>query len=445
MFDEMDITRDQFNQVMQYVPTYYGMLFTRDFTFNVYVYRGKVERIDFAYRFTMLGADANITIDFTGDKNEMTGFYAECSVAANDNTVVITAESDRQDTSSASSLVVKVNDKEYANISYNETFDESSYSFTNNLNVTASEKTVFTWDMSGSFKDIEKGKSYTMVLDSMKATNGGDTVYVDMSGELKYGNLDKSVSQPDTSKTTYDILDLDDDAMESLIDMDNAQKIISAWGESLGLLSDDDYLDLDDFEVQDQDDADESENDYIDSIAAETLAEDYGTDEVTEEDTADTESAEDTYESTSDQDYSDVVISSDKYTISINEPAGYERTYADSSEIDIYGDKYNTYYSLKENCDKDELKDEYLSYYDYFGDNCEILSSDMESVALADGTEVDCFVIKSVLYDSNITDAYFFYPLSDTDFLVVNAEVWDETEIGDMADMFVNTDIINVQ
>jgi hypothetical protein len=427
VFTEMNITREQFKQALQYMPTYYGMLFTRDFAFDVYVNSGKAEKIEFNYRFTMLAADVNLNINFEGDKDNITGIYGECTVSTSDTEVVVTAESSRKDTETNASLVVKVNDTEEADITYDETFDKSSYVFTNSLKVAVKGSSVFEYNMSGSFKDINKGKSYTKVIDSAKATNGSDIVYADISGEIKYGDLGKTVALPDTTKTTYDIQDLDDDTMESLINMDNAERILSAWSNALGGVTGDDYLDLDDFESYDDDILDDYESDMAE---AEEEVSEYSSEA---EEISDTE------------DYSDVVIKSDKYTIAINEPAGYERTYANDSEINIYKTSCYAYYSLEEEADIESLKSNYMSYYDYFGDTCEIVSSDTETVELQDGSAIDCYVIKSVLYESNVTDMYFFYPLQDNDYLVVDVEVWDDADVKEMADTFVNTDIIDIQ
>jgi hypothetical protein len=417
IFEEMDMTRDQFKQVMQYVPTYYGMLFTRDFTFNVYVNGGRVERVDFSYRFTMLGTDVNLTLDFMGDKNSVSEIYAVCNVDTGDHTVVATAAANRTDASSTADFKVVVDDSERAAVTYSDEFDKNTNEFEKKLDVSVLEKSVFTLAVSGSFKDITKGKSYTVVIDSLKASSG-DTVYVDISGEATCGNLGKSIAQPDTSKDTYDMQDLDDDSMEALIDMDNAERILSVWSEALsGETTDDDYLDLDDFEISDDiiDDAEDGDEIEFD------LSED-------------------------DTDYSGIVISDAGYTINIVEPSGYERAYADETEIDIYNNEYSVYYTLKTDTDTDTIKDDCMAYYDYLGDDCEITSSDIENVELADGSKVDCLVIKSVIYSSDITDMYFFYPLQDNDYLVANVEVWDEdVNLEDIAALFVNTDIIQIQ
>ena len=83
------------------------------------------------------------------------------------------------------------------------------------MTVSAAEQPVFAYDLTGSLKDINKGKSYTVAIDSLKVTNGDSTVYADMSGEIKLGDLGTEIKTPDSSKNVIDYTEMTDDYMQN--------------------------------------------------------------------------------------------------------------------------------------------------------------------------------------------------------------------------------------
>lgn len=52
----------------------------------------------------------------------------------------------------------------------------------------------------------------------------------------------------------------------------------------------------------------------------------------------------------------------------------------------------------------------------------------MEQVTGANGQTLDCYVINSEVYGTNTRDYYYFYPVNDKDYLVVNVNVWADGE-----------------
>ena len=106
------------------------------------------------------------------------------------------------------------------------------------MTVSAAEQPVFAYDLTGSLKDINKGKSYTVAIDSLKVTNGDSTVYADLSGEIKLGDLGAEIKAPDSSKNVIDYTEMTDDYMQNNMNTDNLEKIVSAWKKALGSSAD---------------------------------------------------------------------------------------------------------------------------------------------------------------------------------------------------------------
>lgn len=133
--------------------------------------------------------------------------------------------------------------------------------------------------------------------------------------------------------------------MESNINQEAAQRIVSAWGSALGSAVDNGDIDIDDFITSDAttDDGDNDDEYVIDSSSID------------------------------DVDYSGYVMKGEGYTVALNDPAGYDRGYADDEEIDIYNDKYNAYYTLTPNCDKEKECENFMTYFDYLGEDGSVL------------------------------------------------------------------------
>ena len=421
--DEIGITRTELSQAFQYIPTYYGMMFSRDFVVNVYVKKNQLARISMDYKFTALGGTASVVWDFMGEENPADDVYFCVSVKTDDKELGSVSISEKKENTKGSYVYkltdsVVVNNKAVAGL-------EQTNAFESHLTLTANDEAVFAYDLTGGLKDVQKGKSFGVTVDSFKVTNGGDTVYVDLSGDAQFGDLGKEIKKPDESKQVVDYTEMTDDYMTSNINQEAAQRIMEAWGSAFSSAIDDGDISIDDFITTEEETTDNGDNDdeyVIDSSSID------------------------------DVDYSGYIMKGDGYTVSLNDPAGYDRGYADDEEIDIYNDKYNAYYTLTPDCDKDKECENFMSYFEYLGDNGSILDKKMEQVTGADGKTMDCYVIDSDIYDIKVRDYYYFYPINDKDYIVVNVNVWAngkdqevDADITAIAKELVNDQIINVQ
>lgn len=431
--ESADITRSDLAQIFNYVPTYYGMLFSRDFVLNVYVKHNEVVKLGMDYKFTVLNAEASLAVDFMGTDSPADDIYAALSVTKDEEELASVTISDKSENGKGSYTkkleeTVVVNGETTATLTQNSSFVKSTNAFESHMTVSAAEQPVFAYDLTGSLKDINKGKSYTVAIDSLKVTNGDSTVYADLSGEIKLGDLGTEIKTPDSSKNVIDYTEMTDDYMQNNMNTDNLEKIVSAWKKALGSSADiKDDISLGDLTSSDIDLGDISDIEDDSEMVV---------------DSADID----------DQDYSGIKMSGDSYTIAIKDPSGYDRGYADDSEVDIYNDKYNVYYTLTPDCDKEKECKNFKAYFDYLGEDGKVVDEKMEQVTGANGQTLDCYVINSEVYGTNTRDYYYFYPVNDKDYLVVNVNVWADGEgeevkadITAIADELVNDQVIDIQ
>ena len=427
--DEIGVTRAELSQAFQYIPTYYGMMFSKDFVVNIYVKKNQLARISMDYKFTALGGTASVVWDYMGEEHPADDVYFCASVKKDEKELGSVSFSKKKENTKGSYVYkltdsVVVNDKAVAGLEQTATFTKSTNAFESHLTLTANDEAVFAYDLTGSLKDVRKGKSFGATVDSFKVTDGGDTVYADLSGDVQFGDLGKEIGKPDESKQVVDYTEMTDEYMESNINQEAAQRIVSAWSSALGSAVDNGDIDIDDFITSDAttDDGDNDDEYVIDSSSID------------------------------DVDYSGYVMKGEGYTVALNDPAGYDRGYADNEEIDIYNDKYNAYYTLTPNCDKEKECENFMTYFDYLGEDGSVLDKKMEQVTGTDGKTMDCYVIDSDIYDIKVRDYYYFYPINDKDYIVVNVNVWAngkdqevDADITAIANELVNDQIINVQ
>ena len=427
--EELGLSRDEFAQVMTYLPSYYGMVFSRDFVLNVYVKNKNVVKITMDYRFAALGAEVSLAADYMGKDEPASDMAIVATVSAEgetQGTFTFTKKTEDSESEKTTKMVCNIvaGDETVANIEKNDTFTKSSNAFSSNMTIASTDGPVLAYELAGSLQNVEKGKSFGIAVDTFKLTDG-TTVYVDVSGEVRLGDLGAEIKQPDASKNVIDYSQMTDEYMSQNINEENLNRIGDAWGKVFGesIPSDDGELDLDDFT---------SGSDVTDVTGDEEVE-------------VDSSNLDDT-------DYSGITMKSDKYTITIKDPAGYERGYADTSEIDIFNDKYNAYYMLTEDCDKEKECEDFISYFEYLGDDCKLIDKKMEQVTGSDGKTMDCYVVNSEIYNMKVVDYYYFYPLNDNDYIIANVNIWAEAEgeeveadMTAVADELVNANIINVQ
>ena len=73
--DEIGVTRAELSQAFQYIPTYYGMMFSKDFVVNIYVKKNQLARISMDYKFTALGGTASVVWDYMGEEHPADDVY----------------------------------------------------------------------------------------------------------------------------------------------------------------------------------------------------------------------------------------------------------------------------------------------------------------------------------------------------------------------------------
>ncbi len=142
-------------------------------------------------------------------------------------------------------------DETVANIEKNDTFTKSSNAFNSNMTISSTDGPVFAYELAGTLQNVEKGKSFGIAVDTCKLTDG-TTVYVDVSGEVRLGDLGAEIKQPDASKNVIDYSQMTDEYMSENINEENLNRIGDAWGKVFGesIPSDDGELDLGRFHFQ---------------------------------------------------------------------------------------------------------------------------------------------------------------------------------------------------
>lgn len=416
MMDAMGMSCEEFKQIVSQLPNYYSFLFARDFVFTFYIQKDTLQRAEFQYKFSLLGVTLDVSADFMGDDYVASDVYATCDITVDDEVISLVGEytqsSKSDELNTDASFTVLYEEAELFNCIYNENYNVASEVYHKTL--TASDTVDLTniaYEVKGRIYDVKKGEGFKADFDSITLSVKGEEL-IKCSAEFAIGNMGKSVTEPSNSNR-ISIDDINETNLEDMIDLEKLDDIFSAWESAFGL---DDMAST----------FPEVYEEYIDddSISVE-INPPVGEFDISA--------------------YYDVILTNDKYKIEIHEPNGYTRSYADTTEIDLDNDVYSVYISLEEVADKEEKCEDFLTYYDYFGDNCKILDQSMQTAVLSDGKEIDCFVVSVLLYNSDITDMFFFYPLEDNDYVICNVEAWEaDADIQTAVEEIVNDDVIKI-
>lgn len=414
--DSLGITRDEFKQVVEQLPNYFTFLCARDFVFTFYVHDDKLARTEFQYKFSLLGISLDISADFMGDGHVLSDVYATCDISGGDSVVTLIGEftqsDDSKELNSDASFTVIYEEAEVFNYHRNQKYDTSSGAYSETASISdAAGVSDSTITAQGRIYDVEKGKGFRADFDSISISHKGKEL-VKCSASFAVGNMGKDVIEPNYSKlVNFD--EIDEDTLMKMIDIEKMDDLLNKWGNVFGA---DDLMSALPEEYEDQ---------TIEAII--------GDDDSIYQDELEL------------NEYDGIYMKNDKYKIEIHEPKGYSRSYADITEIDLDNDKYSVYFSLEEVTDKEEKCEDFMIYYNYFDSSCEILDTSMKTAVLPDGTEIDCYVISVLLYNSDITDMYFFYPLGEDDYLICNVEAWEkDADIQAAVEEIVNDDVIKV-
>lgn len=425
-WDELGITKENFEQIANMVPAYFGMLITKDIVVDYYIADGKIVKLSSSYKvsgFTQF--QITLDVDFMGDKFVTNDVHGELAMSAggDDSENSVTYIYDR--TSETKDGKWTVNDKatmvldddpdteaESMSFESEQVFDSSTNDLTYTGKVTStSTDDGIVFELDGNYSDINKGKSYTFNLNKFSMTDVDGEVALSVSGTSKVGDLGKTI-EADPSAVKFDPNELDKGKLEDIIDK---------WDKELGLSA------LDVGVVQDGllGDSDQTSSDN-------------------EEDTADAEISDEDFDDT---EYQGIAMkTSSGYTIDIKEPGDYSRSYASEYTIDLYNydaDPSDIYYSWDTYSSiEDVMKTDFDSRVDIYGsDSVKVIETG--SVELANGKTAQYQITSIAMYGSMIYYYDFYVNLEGDEYYTVTVTSWKSADLlQDIVDKFMSDDVV---
>lgn len=425
-WDELGITKENFEQIANMVPAYFGMLITKDIVVDYYIADGKIVKLSSSYKvsgFTQF--QITLDVDFMGDKFVTNDVHGELAMSAggDDSENSVTYIYDR--TSETKDGKWTVNDKATMVLDDDPDTEAESMSFeseqvfdsnTNDLTYTGKVTSTSTddgivFELDGNYSDINKGKSYTFNLNKFSMTDVDGEVALSVSGTSKVGDLGKTI-EADPSAVKFDPNELDKGKLEDIIDK---------WDKELGLSA------LDVGVVQDGllGDSDQTSSDN-------------------EEDTADAEISDEDFDDT---EYQGIAMkTSSGYTIDIKEPGDYSRSYASEYTIDLYNydaDPSDIYYSWDTYSSiEDVMKTDLDSRVDIYGsDSVKVIETG--SVELANGKTAQYQITSIAMYGSMIYYYDFYVNLEGDEYYTVTVTSWKSADLlQDIVDKFMSDDVV---
>lgn len=425
-WDELGITKENFEQIANMVPAYFGMLITKDIVVDYYIADGKIVKLSSSYKvsgFTQF--QITLDVDFMGDKFVTNDVHGELAMSAggDDSENSVTYIYDR--TSETKDGKWTVNDKatmvldddpdteaESMSFESEQVFDSSTNDLTYTGKVTStSTDDGIVFELDGNYSDINKGKSYTFNLNKFSMTDVDGEVALSISGTSKVGDLGKTI-EADPNAVEFDPNELDKGKLEDIIDK---------WDKELGLSA------LDVGVVQDGllGDSDQTSSDN-------------------EEDTADAEISDEDFDDT---EYQGIAMkTSSGYTIDIKEPGDYSRSYASEYTIDLYNydaDPSDIYYSWDTYSSiEDVMKTDLDSRVDIYGsDSVKVIETG--SVELANGKTAQYQITSIAMYGSMIYYYDFYVNLEGDEYYTVTVTSWKSADLlQDIVDKFMSDDVV---
>lgn len=425
-WDELGITKENFEQIANMVPAYFGMLVTKDIVVDYYIADGKIVKLSSSYKVSgFIQFQITLDVDFMGDKFVTNDVHGELAMSAggDDSENSVTYIYDR--TSETKDGKWTVNDKatmvldddpdteaESMSFESEQVFDSSTNDLTYTGKVTStSTDDGIVFELDGNYSDINKGKSYTFNLNKFSMTDVDGEVALSVSGTSKVGDLGKTI-EADPSAVKFDPNELDKGKLEDIIDK---------WDKELGLSA------LDVGVVQDGllGDSDQTSSDN-------------------EEDTADAEISDEDFDDT---EYQGIAMkTSSGYTIDIKEPGDYSRSYASEYTIDLYNydaDPSDIYYSWDTYSSiEDVMKTDLDSRVDIYGsDSVKVIETG--SVELANGKTAQYQITSIAMYGSMIYYYDFYVNLEGDEYYTVTVTSWKSADLlQDIVDKFMSDDVV---
>ena len=416
MMDQMGVTKDQLKQSIGTIPSLVSAVMTKDAVANVYVENDKVIRVDWDYDLAAAGVKISFTADYMGDGNVTSDAVTKIALTYGSDVNIELKSESKTDTSGDKISTDKkytlsaMSGGESQEFTGNVTsdYDKNSGKMSGSISVDVQGETaqaVF----EGVLADVKKGESFSINDAKLTVTVSGEDV-LQCSGNLKVAEKDNKIEAPAAGDVVdYSVLNSDD--VDQYINMDKMEKIVSAWSEIFDSVSVDGRLDGK-FGTDSKDTGEEEP-------------------ETTEAATTEEATTEKSNDSTEEEDLSKVTLSLGDKSVKINDPKGYERSYASEYTIsynDEKGDVYASYSTYTHYSASDLVKNMKDTYTEYYNDeNSKVNEMTDGTVKAKDGTEVTYLVIQLTSYDMDRTEVLLVYPTGE-DVVTCSISYWDKVD-----------------
>ena len=416
MMDQMGVTKDQLKQSIGTIPSLVSAVMTKDAVANVYVENDKVIRVDWDYDLAAAGVKLSFTADYMGDGNVTSDAVTKIALTYGSDVNIELKSESKTDTSGDKISTDKkytlsaMSGGESQEFTGNVTsdYDKNSGKMSGSISVDVQGETAQA-AFEGVLADVKKGESFSINDAKLTVTVSGEDV-LQCSGNLKVAEKDNKIEAPAAGDVVdYSVLNSDD--VDQYINMDKMEKIVSAWSEIFDLVSVDGRLDGK-FGTDSKDTEEEEP-------------------ETTEAATTEEATTEKSNDSTEEEDLSKVTLSLGDKSVKINDPKGYERSYASEYTIsynDEKGDVYASYSTYTHYSASDLVKNMKDTYTEYYNDeNSKVNEMTDGTVKAKDGTEVTYLVIQLTSYDMDRTEVLLVYPTGE-DVVTCSISYWDKVD-----------------
>ena len=416
MMDQMGVTKDQLKQSIGTIPSLVSAVMTKDAVANVYVENDKVIRVDWDYDLAAAGVKISFTADYMGDGNVTSDAVTKIALTYGSDVNIELKSESKTDTSGDKISTDKkytlsaMSGGESQEFTGNVTsdYDKNSGKMSGSISVDVQGETAQA-AFEGVLADVKKGESFSINDAKLTVTVSGEDV-LQCSGNLKVAEKDNKIEAPAAGDVVdYSVLNSDD--VDQYINMDKMEKIVSAWSEIFDSVSVDSRLDGK-FGTDSKDTEEEEP-------------------ETTEAATTEEATTEKSNDSTEEKDLSKVTLSLGDKSVKINDPKGYERSYASEYTIsynDEKGDVYASYSTYTHYSASDLVKNMKDTYTEYYNDeNSKVNEMTDGTVKAKDGTEVTYLVIQLTSYDMDRTEVLLVYPTGE-DVVTCSISYWDKVD-----------------
>ena len=416
MMDQMGVTKDQLKQSIGTIPSLVSAVMTKDAVANVYVENDKVIRVDWDYDLAAAGVKISFTADYMGDGNVTSDAVTKIALTYGSDVNIELKSESKTDTSGDKISTDKkytlsaMSGGESQEFTGNVTsdYDKNSGKMSGSISVDVQGETAQA-AFEGVLADVKKGESFSINDAKLTVTVSGEDV-LQCSGNLKIAEKDNKIEAPAAGDVVdYSVLNSDD--VDQYINMDKMEKIVSAWSEIFDSVSVDSRLDGK-FGTDSKDTEEEEP-------------------ETTEAATTEEATTEKSNDSTEEEDLSKVTLSLGDKSVKINDPKGYERSYASEYTIsynDEKGDVYASYSTYTHYSASDLVKNMKDTYTEYYNDeNSKVNEMTDGTVKAKDGTEVTYLVIQLTSYDMDRTEVLLVYPTGE-DVVTCSISYWDKVD-----------------